>query len=294
MGPFGSLVEAQVACGVIASPAARPAEIIVVMTGQGGGRRIHQQNGEACRGSRIAVPATGDWRVPMPPRVIGGWRSRMPPRVNGGWRSRMPPRVIGGWRARMPPRVIGGWRALAIIASVLAAAAASPAGSAAQPPPGAGGVPRFYPRIFPNDGIVAPTLGDVVTPYTTKSSGATKIGAHEIAVDFAFGTDTVAVIVHFTPAGVIDGVSSSNRSLRLYGRPLAIGFRRMAAGLRRRGWREGICTGRHGRFAALGIPDQPHTYIVWTGDHVTVAMSAAHSTFARTTADCPGISDAAT
>lgn len=189
---------------------------------------------------------------------------------------------------RPRPPVIGGWRTLSTVAIVLAVVAAIAASSAAQPPPG--GVPRLYPRIFPNDGIVGPTLSDVVTPYTSKASGAAKIGAHEIAIDFDFGTDTVAVIVHFNRQDVIDGVSSNYRRLRLYGRPLAIGFRRIAARLKRHGWREGTCTGRHGHFAALGTPDQTHTYIVWTGHRVTVAMSTGQSTFAGTKVDCPGIS----
>jgi hypothetical protein len=198
-----------------------------------------------------------------------------------------------GWcrRSRMPLRVIGGWRTLWVPAIVLAAVATTAASSSALPPAPAGGVPRLHlvPSIVPNDSIVGLTLYSLVKPYTR---GATKIGPQEMELDFGFGTGTVAVVVHFNRHGVIDGISSNYGRLRVYGKPLAIGFHRMAARLKRRGWREGICTRGPGHFAALGTADQPHTYIVWSGHHVTVAMSTVHSTFARTKADCPRLSNA--
>lgn len=196
-------------------------------------------------------------------------------------------------RRRLPMllRVIGGRRAVWVAVIALAAVATTTTSSSALPPQPAGGVPRFHlaPSIVPNDSIAGVTLYALVKPYIR---GASKVAPHEIELAFDFGEGTVPVIVHFNRHGVIDGISSNYGRLRVYGKPLAIGFRRMAARLKRHGWGEGTCTRRHGHFAAFGTSDQTHTYIVWSGPEVIVAMSTPHSTLARTKADCPGLSDA--
>lgn len=195
--------------------------------------------------------------------------------------------------SRSPLRVLGGRRPLSIAAVMLAALTTTAARSTAQPPAPnpTGGVPpvHFVPTIVPNDSILSVTLYASVKPY---ARGATKIAQHEIELDFGFTTGTVAVVVHVNRYGVIDGISSNNGRLRVYGKPLTIGFPRMAARLKRHGWREGTCTRRDGHFAALGTPDQPHTYIVWTAHRITIAMSTAHSAYARTKTNCAGISTA--
>lgn len=178
---------------------------------------------------------------------------------------------------------------------VLTALAMTAAGSTAKELPrpqatGEGVPTSALPRMTPNVGVLDFTIDTPARRYTGTPWMGTRITPRETAIHYQLDDATAAITRHLDHRGLIDGIASSYSGLRLYGKPLAIGFGRMAAPLRRRGWHEETCFGGHGYFATLGAPDQRHTDIVWNERRVTVTMGTSRSRFAGAQANCAGTS----